>query len=279
MTGTRQKLPLTAAPSFYMKKSSLERGLDILERTQFYQAEQFSSNIYTGYWMLYIYDLKTSNTLFCRHGTGQWTLLNNDDLTNHERVGLYVPSYKLIEWKIAAGYHNWTAYYCDLPPPAHLSNSPCVFSLDNKLLPTSYSGLMDLLESVSPIKPLCSNAQKEGHQHPSLLKLTSSLHANYKEQVSIHDVIKDASIPASTAHYIFQKHLGLTPIQYRNKLRIFEALRLIGNNMMSITDACYGSGFNDYSRFYTHFTDELKISPRAFARFTSNIIGTQEQVV
>ncbi len=270
MTGTRQELPQTPVSSFYMKKSTLGCGLDILERTQFYPAEQFSSNIYTGYWMLYIYDLKIPDTLFCRQGTGPWRPVDA-----HTRMGLYVPPYQLVEWKIAAGQQQWTSYYCDAPPPPRLLKHPFLFPIYDHTLPTCYDTLVDLISNAQAIIPLSEKAQDQ--QHPALLKLISTIQLNYKEQVSIHDLIKDTSVPTSTAHYIFQKNMNLTPIQYRNKLRMFEALRLIGNNMMSVTEACYASGFNDYSRFYTHFTDELKISPRAFTRFTSYITITQEQ--
>lgn len=245
---------------FQMKKETLEPGLDILERQQYASTPYTTSNIYTGYWMLYIYDKDVSETLMCRQGNDTWTPVGGGG----QRVGLYVPPYQLVEWRVEAGWNKWTSYYCDLPKPEGFSDTPAIISIPDGDLPESYSALIDMIRMAKD--PRLVSAAINAGLHPTLRKLMTSIHDSFKDSISVRDLMKDLSIPTSTSDYLFQKYMNLTPIQYRNKLRIFESLRLIGNGMMSITESCYASGFNDYSRFYTHFTNELKISPRDFTR-------------
>ncbi len=61
-----------------------------------------------------------------------------------------------------------------------------------------------------------------------------------------------------------QKHYGLSPSEYVNKLRINYAANLLINSNLSVTDICYECGFGNMSWFYELFRAEYGMTPRQF---------------
>jgi AraC family transcriptional regulator, regulatory protein of adaptative response / methylated-DNA-[protein]-cysteine methyltransferase len=63
----------------------------------------------------------------------------------------------------------------------------------------------------------------------------------------------------------FKRHLGVTPREYQDALRMKHVKQALTNGQ-SITDAIYDAGFNSVSRFYERATDRLGMSPFTYKR-------------
>lgn len=60
----------------------------------------------------------------------------------------------------------------------------------------------------------------------------------------------------------FQQDVGLSPAEYRSKLRIERARWLLQNTDLDITDVCFECGFQDGASFSRFVRKELQMSPR-----------------
>jgi len=60
---------------------------------------------------------------------------------------------------------------------------------------------------------------------------------------------------------LFKKHLGITPTEYINDLRLNYAENLLLNSDIEIIQVCYNSGFNNLSYFYKLFKKRFNTTP------------------
>ncbi|WP_313639099.1 AraC family transcriptional regulator [Paenibacillus sp.] len=63
---------------------------------------------------------------------------------------------------------------------------------------------------------------------------------------------------------MFKKHLGTTPIQYINRLRLSYAENLLLKTDMEIVDICLEVGFENVSYFYDLFKRQFNMTPHKF---------------
>lgn len=71
--------------------------------------------------------------------------------------------------------------------------------------------------------------------------------------------------PATFSQFFRQK-MGRTFSNYVTHLRIAHALRLISDEKMNVSEACFASGFNSLSNFNRHFRALKGMSPRTYLR-------------
>lgn len=69
----------------------------------------------------------------------------------------------------------------------------------------------------------------------------------------------------------FKKHTGLTLRSYILSRRI-ELAKFLLSDGMSITDACFQSGFGDYANFIRSFTKMVGISPGKYIKQRREVI-------
>jgi AraC-like DNA-binding protein len=75
----------------------------------------------------------------------------------------------------------------------------------------------------------------------------------------------------------FHQRMGCTFSAYVNRLRVARVATLLTEEKMSISEACYASGFNSLSNFNAQFRALKGMSPRAFLRhFRANAGAGQE---
>ena len=64
----------------------------------------------------------------------------------------------------------------------------------------------------------------------------------------------------------FKQHLGITPSQFINALRLDYATDLLLHTEQSPTDICYEVGFGNVSHFYHLFKDRGHCSPNQYRK-------------
>jgi AraC family transcriptional regulator, regulatory protein of adaptative response / methylated-DNA-[protein]-cysteine methyltransferase len=83
--------------------------------------------------------------------------------------------------------------------------------------------------------------------------------------VSLAELAAHAGISAFHLQRTFKQHLGMTPREYQDALRM-KRVKVSLTNGQSITDAIYDAGFNSISRFYEKATEHLGMSPFTYKR-------------
>jgi AraC-like DNA-binding protein len=87
------------------------------------------------------------------------------------------------------------------------------------------------------------------------------LRGSYTERVGLADIARRFSMNPSYFYDYFRRSLGVTFHDYLARLRVEEAVRLIGEDTASTTDIPYACGFDSPASFYRAFRRVTGESP------------------
>ena len=100
--------------------------------------------------------------------------------------------------------------------------------------------------------------------HPSLLAALDYIDKNYRDEFSIDELAQNCCVSESQLYHLFRSELGMSPIQYRNELRIEKAagaLRMTLDGIDKIAEDC---GFNSSALFRRTFRKVTGMSPSEY---------------
>lgn len=98
---------------------------------------------------------------------------------------------------------------------------------------------------------------------PKLKQAVEYIHSNYTTLSGIGEVAAVCNITTTYLSRMFQKAFQCTPNEYLSRLRISRAKYLLSTGC-TLTDACYRSGFNNYTYFISKFKSITGITPAKF---------------
>ena len=127
------------------------------------------------------------------------------------------------------------------------------------------SRLRDFLRQLIALAPLDLSNQRLR----ALLRILPALQFmqdNIKENDSRDALAAEAKLAPSRFHQLFKEALYVSPIAYRNRLRLQEARRLLEGTQQSIQDIAAQVGFEDPFHFSRTFRGTYGMSPRAFRK-------------
>lgn len=103
---------------------------------------------------------------------------------------------------------------------------------------------------------------------PDASGITTVIHTleqNLREPLDIDKLCRQACMSRSRLYVEFKKQLGCTPGEFHQQLRLKSAADAIREGQ-SVTEACYGYGFNDLSHFSRRFSQFFGCSPSTFRK-------------
>jgi len=103
-------------------------------------------------------------------------------------------------------------------------------------------------------------------QQPQTSGVTAAIHFlvnNLPLALDIDELCRLACMSRSRLYLEFKKQVGCTPGEFQQQLRLQEAEKQIKQGV-TITAACYNTGFNDLSHFSRRFTQFFGCSPTSY---------------
>ena len=91
------------------------------------------------------------------------------------------------------------------------------------------------------------------------------INKNFASIKNIHSLAEIFHISITTLERYFKKYLSMTPKRYLEDKKLSHACYLLRRNL-SVTDACFESGFDDYSHFITIFKKNFHITPLKYKK-------------
>lgn len=88
---------------------------------------------------------------------------------------------------------------------------------------------------------------------------------NFSTISGVGDISDKFYVSVPTLNRWFKKYLRLSPAKYLESLKLANAKKLLLSGC-SVTEACYGSGFNDCSHFIALFKSRFKVTPNKFKK-------------
>ncbi|MCB1559371.1 MAG: helix-turn-helix transcriptional regulator [Alphaproteobacteria bacterium] len=250
--------------TYSLSSIQIDDGLDFIEREQFQASSSQMLDIYPGFWMLYLFDLPAGQ-MYLQSGKKMLSIAGPK--------ALYVPPYSLIDQKFSSGLSQWQAYSCFREPEPYFPKQPVCFPWDKNWRIFDFSDIASIFKKDLNFVPV----GRGGISSSIVDKACHAIRENYKESLTLNQIAKEINVSHFSMTHAFSLEMGLSPISYRNRIRVFDSLRRISLGE-SVTQACYMSGFSDYSRFYRNFNQVLNVSPSDFARRGFSYKGQEVQL-
>lgn len=177
---------------------------------------------------------------------------------------VWIPPFTVVRWRLAQVNMTWFSYMSSTPPPVMFPNRPCVFDLNVESLPIS----------IEELSQLCSAVFAEGakrvtwlaptHRNPLAIKLKNLIDREFRIEVAMTVYASQLRCAHETMTRAFRSEYGLPPLQYRNRLRLFQAMVEILMNDRNVGQASQGVGFCDMSHFNEQFKKIMRVPPSRF---------------
>lgn len=106
----------------------------------------------------------------------------------------------------------------------------------------------------------------EDPKYAAILPGTLMLQQTYLENIPITKFAEVCNISVTSFRSLFTKKYGLSPLQYRNQLRINRAIALLQEGSCTVAEAAYASGFDNlgyFCRYYKKITGETPRTTQA----------------
>ena len=188
---------------------------------------------------------------------------------------LYLSPNTLIQWQIPQGKIEWKAYRSNQTLPKTLEEKFMLFNWNSNLIFENEKNLIRHLEEIN-----LRNYQKPyaNFKNHLIFEIQNWIHFNFTEEFKLSDLAKKYNMSSSNLSHLFYNQFGISPIKYRNQLRIQLAAWMLGSKDISATQACFESGFCDFSRFYRQFCDFYGVSPSQYTlkRLKKNYLNEME---
>lgn len=92
------------------------------------------------------------------------------------------------------------------------------------------------------------------------------IHNHYHEDLKLNALCSISNLSRSTFCHLFKEWTGKTFNRYVTDLRILQAMAMLKQPELSVTDVCYSVGFNELSYFCRIFKKYTGISPTDFRK-------------
>ncbi len=99
-----------------------------------------------------------------------------------------------------------------------------------------------------------------------LQSAVSFIKENYSGQFSTREIAQKIGVTPDYLSHLFRKELEMTVLEYRDRLRINAAKRLLSDTDTPVTQIAFSLGWNDSNYFSNVFTGETGLSPSAFRK-------------
>ena len=100
-------------------------------------------------------------------------------------------------------------------------------------------------------------------------KVRDYISRNCENELSIKEVADHFGYSHSVMARQFKKCFGISPVKFRNIIRIFDTMINMIKKNTTVTDAAHSSGFSDISRFYRQFKEHIKATPCQFCQISN----------
>jgi AraC-like DNA-binding protein len=117
---------------------------------------------------------------------------------------------------------------------------------------------LKLVLSESQLKP---EAFKKIRQLQRFVAVVKYMKKHFKEPVNIEELAVMAYLSKSQFHRQFKATFGIAPFEYMKKIRIQNAIKLLQNSDLSISEIGEACGWNDQFHFSRIFKSSVGLSP------------------
>ncbi|MCK6598507.1 MAG: AraC family transcriptional regulator [Bdellovibrionaceae bacterium] len=246
--------------SFKIKTKSYESSITntnnemlLMSRKQNYNKNEKKIEAYGEFWMIAFADLQP----------GQLSIRNgNDYLPITGPCGVLIGNYSIAEFQFNKSEIFWysvSSFKRELP--LEFNKKIILFEWDKKI-PENLDNIFD------SIKKTKNKTEIKMQKNSSAVaeRTKKIIDESYSDILLINNLAKNLKYSRSVMTREFVKTYGLTPIEYRQKVRIYKAIRVLSSGA-SVTTALVESGFSSATQFFYQFKKHIGTQPFNYKYF------------
>ena len=250
------------SPLYNTRITPFSRDLTLLVRHHFRQKEGSEIDTYGTNWLLIITDIKRKGDL----------VLNRfgEKLAFEGATAIFAPPYSLIEWSFKPGFYHWMAFRSDRLDD-RFPREPIAFSWRPSYRIDDFNDIVKILSSLDNFE----SVGKQENYSPKAMAIKKLIDDTFREQLSMKELAGQLGLTSSEMGRIFKRCYSLSPLAYRNKLRVFYSLKLMIVDEQNITESSFECGFEEVSSFQRNFKKSFGLSPTSF--LSDNNLSTHHE--
>lgn len=227
------------------------RDLAYFDRLQYYTEPRIELDVFGRFFGLAIVNLSEGQLAIGRNGS-------KIPLTGPHI--LWLPPHSIVEWHLSNTAFRWGSYMGRGDIPAELPSEP--IAIKTSLHP-SFKSESELFSWVANREDGFRIGKIEAANNLART-LKDLVDKNFEQNTSIAEYAEKLHVHHCTLSRSFQKAYGQSPIAYRNKKRVFEAMAIILLEGERALTVCHKVGFEDISRFNKQFRRQMNATPSQY---------------
>lgn len=128
-------------------------------------------------------------------------------------------------------------------------------------------GMFTVAETLHHISEVLENHRRMGSETQRLvLRAMAYIHVHFHETIARKDIADYVGLSERHLTRCFHQEVGITPISYLNRYRVWQARQLLERGDKGITEIALDVGFSSSGYFTRVFREEVGISPSVYKR-------------
>ena len=238
--------------NYWTQYKRLTKDLLYFERTHRWKNGTALIDVFSSVWSVGIMDNGEGLLGIQRHG---------QKLTRKGVWAIFFPPYSIINWSIRPCELNWKAYWSDSSLPQDLPKHPIAFPWTPIEMPQN---LKEVFKVVRDSRMSAIPIGAEEKVSTLAYKTKINIDKTFATDKKLKDLASEAGTSLTFMGRAFKQCFGLSPLVYRNKLRVMESLRLILLGDENVTEASFDVGFKSIGRFNINFRKNISAVPSQF---------------
>lgn len=122
----------------------------------------------------------------------------------------------------------------------------------------------NLYEIDEKLKLVYKKQSTKKHITKSLFKSRDYIHKNYKEKITLDDLVYISGLSKYHFQRLFYRCFGETPLKMQQNLKLETAAKMIHEQAYSLTEIAYYIGYNDLASFSNQFKSKYSAAPSKY---------------
>lgn len=242
---------VTRAKNYHNEFEIIHRDLLFFQRVHHWSAPCTYTDSFGKMWMAAICD-KENEVGYCRGGK---------KITFGHKFFVFAPAFSIVEWFFNKSIVKWEGYLSFANGPTELPADPVCFAIDETPSFATSEEIFDYIQR----HPGRVSVGKEELISAVASRAKQLIEKTYTQDISLEGLATILGFSHSVVSRQFKAAFGLTPVQYRNKMRLRDATGLVMLSAYSIKEIGAMVGHRDLSQFNKAFKKEFDMVPSVYA--------------
>ena len=188
-------------------------------------------------------------------------LRNDQKWTLRGQQLIFFGTHSIVRWSIPAGELQWAGLISALRPPQFLENEVWALEVKGFFKITSPREIFNFFcQNLDQLRPIGSMESSSAIGE----RIKQKIDQTYNQRSSDSLIGQQLKLPDSLITRYFKACYGITPVEYRNRKRIYDAVGLIMMTSLTMKEIASTVGFGEICRFNRNFTKYLGCCPTDF---------------